>query len=37
MECPKCSKIDIEELLELIGEPIQRLYQCNDCMKVFIQ
>ena len=37
MKCPKCEKENAEEILELVGEPIQRLYQCNECMKIFVK
>ena len=34
-KCPKCKKENIEEVLDLVGEG--KMYQCNECMKVFVK
>ena len=35
VKCTKCELENIEEILDLLGEG--KLYQCNECMKVFVK
>ena len=36
MKCPKCEKSNYEDIL-ILDEINKTVYQCNECMKVFVQ